>query len=143
VRANPKKLQQILVICSGNSCRSQIAEAWFENLAPYQISASSAGTVPSGYIHPLAIRVMDEVGIDLSSKTSKSVEQYLDHPFDTVITVCDEAEAACPVFPGRVERLHWPFEDPAKANGTEAEQLEVFKKVRDQIRARVEEYLEQ
>lgn len=118
-----------------------MAEAWFEALAPERVSAKSAGTVPSGFVHPLAIKVMDEVGIELAGKTSKSIENFLDQDFDTVITVCDEADKACPVFPGDVERLHWPFEDPAKATGTELEKLEVFRTIREQIRLRIETYL--
>jgi arsenate reductase len=118
-----------------------MAEAWFEALAPARVSAKSAGTVPSGFVHPLAIKVMDEVGIQLAGKTSKSIENFLDQDFDTVITVCDEADKACPVFPGNVKRLHWPFEDPAKATGTDLEKLEVFRTVRDQIRLRIETYL--
>lgn len=130
--------QRILVLCAGNSCRSQMAEGWLNKLYGHRIQAVSAGSEPKGYVDPLTIRVMDEVGIDISRGWSKHMNQFLDQPFDTVITVCDPAREACPVFPGRAERLHHTFDDPSAAAGTEEERLEVFRRVRDEIRAWLE-----
>lgn len=127
--------QRVLVLCSGNSCRSQMAEGWLNALYGPRIEAFSAGNNPAGYVHRLAIRAMQEVGIDISGGRSKHMEEFLAQPFDTVITVCDPAREACPVFPGRAERLHHTFDDPADAMGTEAERLTEFRRVRDEIRA--------
>ncbi len=126
--------QRVLVLCTGNSCRSQMAEGWLRARFGDRIEAFSAGSQPSGYVHPLAIRVMAEAGIDISGGRSKHVGEFLGQPFDTVITVCDPAKEACPVFPGRAERLHRTFDDPAAATGSEAERLAVFRRVRDEIR---------
>jgi len=125
---------KILILCTGNSCRSQMAEAFLksfdENLMVY-----SAGTNPSDQVHPLAVRVMDEISIDVSDGVPEDVEQYLDQQFDYVITVCDHARETCPVFSGEVKhQLHIGFEDPAEATGTEEEKLAVFRRVRDEIR---------
>jgi arsenate reductase len=132
---------RVLILCTGNSCRSQMAEALWETLGEANWEAASAGSRPSGYVHPLAVRVMAELGIDISQYASKSLDQFRDQPFDLVVTVCDNAKAACPVFPGAKETRHWPFDDPAEATGTVAEKLKVFRKVRDQIRHRIAEYL--
>ena len=94
---------------------------------------ASAGSKPAGYVHPLAIKVMAEVGIDISSHTSKPLSQFLDQPVETVITVCGNADQVCPVFPGQVNRHHWGFEDPAHATGTDEEKLAVFRRIRDEI----------
>jgi arsenate reductase len=118
-----------------------MAEVWFEKLAPNRIYVTSAGTEPEGFIHPLAIEVMNEVGIDLKGRQSKSVNRFLQEEFKTLITVCDEADKSCPTIPGVEQRLHWPFEDPAKARGTETEKLAVFRAVRDEIETRVSNYL--
>jgi arsenate reductase len=104
----------------------------------YEIA--SAGSKPAGYVHPLAIRAMQEIGIDISHHTSKHLQEFLQRDVETVITVCGNADQACPVFPGQVNRHHFPFDDPAHATGTEEEQMEVFRRVRDQIRAVFEAY---
>jgi arsenate reductase len=126
--------QRVLVLCTGNSCRSQMAEGWLRARFGDRIEAFSAGSNPSGHVHPLAIRVMAEAGIDIGGGRSKHVGEFLGQPFDTVITACDPAKEACPVFPGRAERLHQTFDDPAEATGSEAERLAVFRRVRDEIR---------
>jgi arsenate reductase len=100
----------------------------------------SAGSNPAGYVHPKAIKVLEEIGIDISRHESKSLDQFLDSDIDTIITVCDNASEACPVFPGMVNRYHWSFEDPAHATGTEDEILEVFRSIRDQIKLVCEAY---
>lgn len=125
---------KVLFLCTGNSCRSQMAEGWLNSRYAGQVSASSAGSDPSGYVHPLAVRVMGEAGIDLSGGHSKHLNEFLDESFDMVLTVCDSAAEACPVFPGRARRVHRDFTDPAKAEGSEDEVLEVFRRVRDEIR---------
>lgn len=124
----------VLILCTGNSCRSQLAEALLRAEAGDVLEVASAGSQPAGFVHPLAIRVMQEIGIDLRPHTSKHLREFLDRPIETVITVCGNADQACPVFPGQVNRHHWPFEDPAHAAGSEEERLTVFRRVRDEIR---------
>ncbi|MCX6122323.1 MAG: arsenate reductase ArsC [Ignavibacteriales bacterium] len=125
---------KILILCTGNSCRSQIAEGFLKSFDP-NLEVYSAGTNPAQKVHPKAIQVMKEVGIDLSSHKTKLVDQFLNDSFDYVITVCDHAKETCPVFIGKVtHRLHMGFDDPAVATGTEEEVLSVFRKVRDQIK---------
>lgn len=125
---------KILVLCTGNSCRSQMAEGFLKAFDP-SLSVVSAGTHPSPHIHPKAVRVMNEVGIDISNEYPKSVDRFLHQTFDYVITVCDDARENCPVFSGKVnERLHIGFDDPAMASGSEKEVLAVFRRVRDEIR---------
>ena len=102
----------------------------------------SAGSKPAGYVHPLAVAAMKEIGIDISAHRSKSMTEFIDKKVETVITVCGNADAACPIFPGQVNRHHWPFEDPAHATGTDAEKLEVFRRVRDAIRRTFTAYAE-
>ena len=135
-----EKKPTILVLCTGNSCRSHIAEGFLRAASGGTFAVASAGSKPAGYVHPLAIRVMKEVGIDLSQHRSKHLSEFLKREVDTVITVCGNADQACPVFPGQVNRHHWPFDDPAKAAGTETEQLEVFRRVRDEMRRVFEAY---
>lgn len=130
----------ILVLCTGNSCRSHLAEGLLRAALGDQYKVASAGSKPAGYVHPLAIRAMAEIGIDISTHSSKHVDEFLDKGVETVITVCGNADQACPVFPGRVNRHHFPFIDPAHATGTEEEQYAVFQKVRDEIRAVFEAY---
>lgn len=126
--------KKILVLCTGNSCRSQMAEGFLKSFDK-ELEVYSAGTKPSAQVHPKAIQVMKEVGIDLSKNYPKLVDQFLNDSFDYVITVCDNAKETCPVFIGKVtNRLHMGFEDPADAAGTEGEILFVFKKVRDEIK---------
>ena len=121
-----------LILCTGNSCRSQMAEGFLNQLDHTEVY--SAGTQPSEQVHPKAVQVMNEVGVDLFSHQPKKVDQFLDDSFDYVITVCDHAKETCPLFSGDVKhRLHIGFEDPAEATGSEEEILEVFRTVRDQI----------
>jgi arsenate reductase (thioredoxin) len=132
--------QRILFICTHNSARSQMAEGLLRHLGGDQFEVFSAGTEATA-VRPLAIKAMAELGIDISQHQSKTLDRYLHDPFDMVITVCDTAAEACPVFPGAVHRRHWSFEDPSKATGNEAEQLAVYRRVRDQIRSRIEQEL--
>ena len=130
----------VLILCTGNSCRSHLAEGFLRSAAGDLLNVQSAGSKPAGYVHPLAIQVMQEVGIDISSHRSKPLTDFLEQNIDTVITVCGNADQACPIFPGQMRRYHWPFEDPAHATGTEVEMLEVFRRVRDEIRRVFEAY---
>ena len=124
---------QILILCTGNSCRSQMAQAFLQSFDT-RLEVASAGTEPSGYVHPKAIEVMQEKGIDISQNKSDSVDQYLDEAWDYVITVCGGAKETCPAFFGTVQhRLHIGFDDPAEATGTNKEVLEKFREVRDEI----------
>lgn len=126
--------KKILILCTGNSCRSQMAEG-FLKLFDSKLEIYSAGTNPSTQVHPKAIHVMKEVGIDLSKNFPKKVDQFLGEPFDYVITVCDNAKETCPVFMGIVgEQLHVGFEDPAEAKGTDEEILDEFRRIRDEIK---------
>ncbi|EAQ80941.1 arsenate reductase ArsC [Blastopirellula marina] len=134
-------MKRVLVLCTGNSCRSQMAEALFETLSEGAWKSDSAGSKPSGYVHPLAIRAMSELGVDISSNESKHVDQFADQPFDLVVTVCDNAKEACPVFPGAKQTLHWPFDDPADATGDEEEKMLMFRRVRDEIKTKILGYL--
>ena len=133
------KRLRVLILCTGNSCRSQMTEGWIRHLFGGRIEAHSAGSKPSGYVHPLAVRAMAEVGIDIGEGESKHVNLFLGQTFDYVLTVCDLAKEACPVFPGTSERAHRSFDDPADAAGSQAEKLEVFRRVRDEIREWIEE----
>lgn len=130
----------ILVLCTGNSCRSHLAEGILRRALRNEFVVASAGSKPAGYVHPLAIRVMAEIGIDISPHASKSLDEFLGRGVETVITVCGNADQACPTFPGQVNRHHFPFDDPAHATGTEEERLAVFRRVRDEIRAVFEAY---
>jgi arsenate reductase (thioredoxin) len=132
----PEK-SRVLFLCTHNSARSQMAESLLRHLAGDRFEAMSAGTEAT-HVRPLAIRAMEEVGIDISHQESKILDRYLHEPFDDVITVCDDANETCPFFPGAKSRLHWSFEDPSKATGSEEERLEVFRRVRDGIRDRVQ-----
>lgn len=130
----------VLILCTGNSCRSHMAEGILRAAAGDLLEVQSAGSQPAGFVHPLAIRVMREIGIDLSAHRSKHFNEFLTRPVETVITVCSNADQACPVFPAQRQRHHWPFEDPAKATGSDAEKLAVFRRVRDEIRRVFEAY---
>ena len=138
------KRVRILILCTGNSCRSQMAEGFLKSFGT-ELELFSAGTNPSGKVNILAIKAMQEVGIDISDTKPKNVDQFLKFSFDYVITVCDNAKETCPVFLGKVKhRLHIGFEDPAEAKGTEEERLSVFRKIRDEIRSEFERfYLDQ
>lgn len=124
----------ILILCTGNSCRSHLAEGILQHALGPAWKVASAGSKPAGYVHPLAIRAMAEIGIDISSHHSKHLDQFLADDVETVITVCGNADQACPLFPGQRNRHHWGFDDPAHATGTEEEQMAVFRRVRDEIR---------
>lgn len=131
----------VLILCTGNSCRSHLAEGLLRAAAGDLLEVHSAGSKPAGYVHPLAIRVMQEIGLDISGHRSKSMNEFLQTPVETVITVCGKADQACPIFPGQVNRHHWPFDDPAHATGTEEEQLAVFRRVRNEIRRTLDAYV--
>ena len=118
-----------------------MAEAWLNRLGRGNVQAFSAGSRPAGYVHPLAVRVMAETGIDISGNRSKPIGDFLGQAFDYVITVCDDAAETCPVFPGKGIRVHWGLEDPARAEGDELQQLQVFRRVRDDLRQRIEAFL--
>jgi arsenate reductase len=132
--------RKVLILCTGNSARSQMAEGLFRHEGGDRYEVFSAGTRPS-IVRSEAIAVLAEIGIDISGQRSKSVDEFVAQPLDLVITVCDNAKEACPVFPGRTQRLHWPFEDPAHAEATEEERKAAFRKVRDQIRGKIREFL--
>ena len=133
--------KRVLILCTGNSCRSQMAEALWQQLARGSWQAASAGARPASYVHPLAVTAMSEIDLDISENESKHVDQYKEAVFDLVITVCDSAKDSCPALAGAKQTLHWPFEDPADATGSEEKKLAVFRRVRDEIRAQIEEYL--
>jgi len=124
----------VLILCTGNSCRSHMAEGVLRAAAGDVVAVHSAGSKPAGYVHPKAIAVMREIGIDLSAHTSKHMSEFLHTPITTVITVCGNADQACPIFPGQVNRHHWRFDDPAHATGTDEQVLAEFRRVRDEIR---------
>lgn len=128
-------LPVILVLCTGNSCRSHLAEGVLREALGDRFRIESAGSKPAGYVHPLAIRAMAEIGIDLSGHRSKHLDEFLEEDIETVITVCGNADQACPMFPGQVNRHHFPFDDPAHAEGDEEQRMAVFRRVRDEIRA--------
>jgi arsenate reductase len=132
--------QRVLFICTHNSARSQMAEGLLHRLGDERFEVFSAGTEAT-HVRPLAIRAMAEIGIDISGQQSKTLDRYLGEPFDDVITVCDAANETCPIFPGAKQRRHWSFEDPSKATGSEDEQLAVYRRVRDEIRVRIEKEL--
>jgi arsenate reductase (thioredoxin) len=130
----------VLILCTGNSCRSHMAEGILRQAAGNLLDVQSAGSKPVGYVHPKAIEVMKELGIDISGHRSKHLNEFLRQEVETVITVCGKADQACPMFPGQVNRHHWGFDDPAHASGTEEEQLAVFRGVRDEIQRTFEIY---
>jgi len=130
----------VLILCTGNSARSQMAEGLLRHESGGRWEVHSAGTHPTT-VRPEAVTVMKELGIDISRHWSKSVDEFAGREFDFVITVCDHANAVCPVFPGNTRRLHWPFEDPAAVTGSAEAKLEAFRLVRDQIQARVREFV--
>ncbi len=130
----------VLILCTGNSCRSHLAEGILRRAAGNILNVQSAGSKPAGYVHPKAIEVMTEIGLDISGHRSKHLDEFLAQKVDTVITVCGNAEQACPMFPGQVRRYHWGFDDPAHATGTDEEVLGEFRRVRDQIKLVFEAY---
>ncbi|HEX6126146.1 MAG TPA: arsenate reductase ArsC [Pyrinomonadaceae bacterium] len=130
------KKQRVLILCTGNSARSQMAEGILRHIGGNSFEVESAGVAPSA-VREEAIEVMKEIGIDITSHRSKSVEEFLDQSFDYIITVCDNAKESCPVFPGDAERMHWSFDDPAAVTGSEEQRLNAFRTVRDQILSRL------
>lgn len=141
----PNTPQRVLFLCTGNSCRSQMAEGLLRHLSEDRFEALSAGANPAGDVHPLAVRAMQELGIDISGQASKHINEFLPpegEPPDLIISVCSSAEKECPVFPHAVERLHWPFDDPAYAAGTDEEKLVEFRRVRDEIGSRLAEHFQ-
>jgi arsenate reductase len=136
--------QRILFLCTTNSCRSQMAEGILKAIGGEEFEVESAGAKPS-FVHPLAIKVMAEIGIDITNQRSKSVAEFAGQEFDYVVTLCgDDAKVICPVFFGKAkERLHWNFADPAEAEGSDPEVLSVFRKVRDQIKTRIEKFIKE
>ncbi|HPC47514.1 MAG TPA: arsenate reductase ArsC [Deltaproteobacteria bacterium] len=135
---------RVLFLCTGNSARSQMAEAFLRTYAPHAFEAHSAGLEPQG-VHPMTVRVMDEVGIDIRSQRSKHLDEYMGKMFfGYLITVCSHADASCPtVFPGVGVRMHWAFDDPAALEGTESERLQEFRRIRDEIRDRILSWLKE
>ena len=135
-----QKKPLVLILCTGNSCRSHMAEGILRHSAGDVVEVASAGSKPAGYVHPQAIAALQEIGIDISSHSSKHMNDFLSREVDTVITVCGNADQACPIFPGQLHRYHWGFDDPAHATGTESEVMNEFRRVRDQIRLVFEAY---
>ncbi|MGQ9652324.1 MAG: arsenate reductase ArsC [Phycisphaerae bacterium] len=132
---------RLLVLCTGNSARSQMAEGLLRHRIGEKYEVFSAGTKPTS-VRPEAIEVMREIGIDISSHRSKSVEEFVGQEFAYVITVCDNARESCPVFPGKTQRIHWSFEDPAAAQGSEEERKAVFRQIRDQIAGSIKTFVD-
>jgi arsenate reductase len=134
-------LPSVLFLCTGNSCRSQMAEGWLRHVAGDRFHACSAGLQPS-IVHPLAIEAMREIGIDISGQRSKDVASLPGRHFSHIVTVCDRAQQNCPIFPGPAIREHWPIEDPATAEGSHEERMRVFRRVRDEIEARMRRFID-
>jgi arsenate reductase len=132
--------KKVLFLCTGNSCRSQMAEGWLRHLAGDQYEVASAGTQPVG-LNPGAVEVMRELGIDIAAHHSKHLNEFLDVRFNHVITVCDRARETCPIFPGASSMLHWSFDDPAAARGSDEERRAVFRRVRDEIAGQVRRFV--
>jgi len=135
--ATGARLKNVLVLCTGNSCRSQMAEGFINHLLGGRFRARSAGIAPAAMVNQLAVRAMAEVGVDISNGRPEHVASYLEEAWDLVVTVCDSAQESCPSFPRPVERLHMSFFDPARAEGTDEEKMPVFRRVRDAIRDRL------
>ena len=138
----PETKPAVLILCTGNSCRSHMAEGILRAAAGDLLDVQSAGSKPAGYVHPKAIAALAEIGIDISGHTSKHMNDFLDRNIHTVITVCGNADQVCPMYPGQVRRHHWGFVDPAHATGTDEEIMAQFRVVRDEIRRVFEAYAE-
>lgn len=136
---NEKK--RVLILCTGNSARSQMAEGLLRHAGGDKFEVQSAGVI-SSFVRPLAIETMKEIGIDISSHRSKSVEEFKDEPFDFVITVCDNARENCPFFPANSKLIHWRFDDPAEAVGNKEDQLAEFRRIRDEIQMRIKDFID-
>src|SRR5215212_3379582 len=141
VMTRPAAPPHILVLCTGNSCRSILAEALFRELGGDRVAVASAGSDPAGAVNPRTVQVLDEAGIAHEWARSKSMTEFLDTPWDHVLTVCDDAAEVCPVFPGRAVRTHWSIPDPAKARGSEDEQLAVYRATFADLRERISGFL--
>lgn len=135
-------MKKIIFICTANSCRSQMAEGLLREMSNGQFEVYSAGTSPS-FVNPLTVKVMGELGIDISAQRSESIDDYIGDEFDYVITVCGRAEEECPMFPGNAKRIHWPIDDPAEANGTDDNILKAFREARDDLKRRIESLIRQ
>lgn len=135
-------MKQILVLCTGNSCRSHMAEGVLRKLAGDLFRVHSAGSHPAGYVHPMAIEALKEIDIDISEHSSKHLDEFLEQSIDTVVTVCGNAEQVCPSFPGQLNRYHWGFDDPAHAEGSDEEVMAVFRRVRDEIYITIQAYVQ-
>ncbi|MEM9943416.1 MAG: arsenate reductase ArsC [Planctomycetota bacterium] len=133
--------KKVLILCTGNSCRSQMAEVLWRDLGGDSWDAYSAGSKPAGYVHPLALKSITEMGLSTDGLTSKNMDSFVTQDIDLVVTVCNNAKEACPAIPGAQETLHWPFEDPADATGTEQEQWSTFLRIRDEIKDKISNYL--
>lgn len=134
------KKKRVLFLCTGNSARSQIAEGLLRHLASDRFEALSAGVKPT-VVNPLSVKVMEEIGIDISGQRSKSVDEFLGQSIDYAITLCDSAKQTCPIFPGKYRKMHWDLEDPAQTRGTDEEKIKVFRKVRNQINEHILKFL--
>lgn len=132
--------KKVLFLCTGNSARSQMAEGLLRHLASDKFEVFSAGINPTS-INPLAIKVMDEIGIDISKQRAKSVNEFLGQQFDYVITVCNNVKQTCPIFPGQYEKIHWDLEDPAEAQGSEEERIVIFRRIRYEIEQKIKDWI--
>ena len=132
--------KNIIFICTGNACRSQIAHGLLENISGNRFNVFSAGSLPSR-VHPMSIKIMKEIGIDISHHTSDHIDDYMDKGIDIVITVCDNANKLCPIFPGNINRLHWSIDDPFKGWDYNENQINSFRRTRDEINARILDFL--
>jgi len=139
--SEPSQSKRVLVICTGNSARSQMAEALLRQEGGERLEIFSAGSAPADRIHPLAVRAMAEIGLDISAQKPKPLSDFLGQPFDYIIAVCSKAAEACPYFPGPAARLHWFYDDPAAAQGTDEEKMAAFRAVRDDLKLRIAEWL--
>ncbi len=137
MESESQQQQRVMILCTGNSCRSQMAEAFWRQHDGATWEVFNAGTEPSGVVHPLAVRAMAERGIDIADFKPKSVAAFVGEPFDLVVTVCGNAEARCPSLPRAKRHLHWPFDDPASAEGSDDERMQVCRRVRDEIEERI------
>lgn len=134
-------MKHVLILCTGNSCRSQMAEVLWRTLGEGQWKASSAGSRPTGKVHPLALKAIEEIGLPIDGLESKHVDQFLSESVDLAVTVCDNALEACPNLPHAKEKVHWPFDDPADAIGTDDDIMECFRRVRNEIKEKIQSYL--
>jgi arsenate reductase (thioredoxin) len=138
----PERKHRVLFLCTGNACRSQMAEGLLRHIAGDRYESLSAGAHPAGFVHPLAVDALGELGIDITGQESKHILEFVPPrgtPPDLVISVCDSAARECPAFPGKVARVHWPFYDPIGATGSREQKLKVFRRIRDEIRERLDE----